>query len=355
MKRRWFKLWVLVFALLSLPYFLVVLVLVFERVRGQRALAAYNKQLLLSGETLDIAAHRGPRVPNAEDGLPEVLRLFSKLPKNSPMRSGSPKKMEMLSPALARPSFLLTQWVSIVGIDQTVTNDWGTMEIYLKANEATLAALRIALQKKGFNSTNDYSLGFGSGIGPLAQMKSLAPTFSTAACDALHQGEREQALDNIVAQLNTMRTIDNNRVAITEMVREAISTIGFATTWEALQVNGWNDSQLTSLQEAWEKVSHLTNMVQAIEGERAVATAYYGIYAKSNDKTYQSMSMTLGRDFGGSDDLSVNSMDGLFRKQIFTRVWRFSWLQQDEVRYFQGLDYLMRKTAAYSSVPDLEL
>lgn len=81
MKRRRFRLWIIVFALFSLPYFLVAFALVFERVRGHRAISAYKKQLLLRGESLDIAAHRGPRVPDADDGLPEVLRLFSSFPK----------------------------------------------------------------------------------------------------------------------------------------------------------------------------------------------------------------------------------------------------------------------------------
>src|SRR5205085_2616302 len=55
-----------------------------------------------------------------------------------------------------------------------------------------------------------------------------------------------------------------------QLVHIAYISIALNTTWEALQADGWSDSQLLELQRGWEKLRILEPCAQSLAMERAM-------------------------------------------------------------------------------------
>jgi hypothetical protein len=92
-------------------------------------------------------------------------------------------------------------------------------------------------------------------------------------CDALaclHDRQRDAALADIeaIAGLANLHREEFN-MAI-QMTRVAVAGAGFDLTWEALQLDGWNDGQLAALQRCWETQDFLSGLETAMQGERCV-------------------------------------------------------------------------------------
>src|SRR5436309_1921720 len=112
-------------------------------------------------------------------------------------------------------------------------------------------------------------------------------------------------------------------------------------TWAALQANNWTDKELKQIQEAWEQLEFATSMTRALEGEIVFAETTFVIMRKSNEET---ASFMFGlEEFFGKDESEqtawkkiVAAIPGgdevirFLKHQVYTRIWRFAWLDQDE-------------------------
>ncbi len=335
MLKRRLKLLLKILLLLAI---LLLAVLLFERWRGQISVARFKRGLAAKRETLDVQKLLAPPVDGADNGASEVIRLKTLLQGGNVIPTNYPPKMRLLSSGKAIAGFRENSW-----IDEKTTNTWEAVALDLAANQQTLEQLRVALAKPAFDFKLDHSHGFEMSFLHLPPAKSLSQWFGADLQNSLRNGKNQTALKDLLAALAIPRVLENDRILISELVRIAIASINLGTTWEALQVDVWTDEQLAQIQAAWEKTTFATNMVRSLRVERADGDTYYERFRKSNDETstymFQDWLQTL---IGDNDSLASHWWQHeFFRKQIYCRVWRFAWLDQDERFYLESMQQLL--------------
>jgi len=336
---------------------LVTAFLLIERWRGQIALANYKKELRAKGEKLSPQDFVKPF--KAEDnGAPVVYAAVEKLTNGIVLPYSYPPRMKLLESGRAVVGFREPEWVekdpfrdgdTIKGL---VTFHWAYLAADLQTNAAALAEIQAALRQSVLNNQLDFAAGTKMKFGRLAPVKQLTHWFGGATQLALHEGRNADALQYLVSQIHLPRLLAEDGIVISELVRIAIATIARTDTWEALQAEGWTDADLAAMQQAWAEQNFARNMSRSLEGERVYMAQCSQQLRASNEDTYEMMFGEYSVWFSGSD--SQNSgwwkwleehpyneeIMGALRKQIFCRLWRFSWSHQSELRTWQTMQEL---------------
>ena len=162
MRKRWLK--ILLFILL-VPFLLLCAFLLFERIRGQIALAHYKRELIAEGEKL-MFKELIPPTPEGENGTPEALQAIERLQKGSVLPNNAPPVMRVTPSGHAVVGFWEDEWVSDIGfrdgewVSGKVTNSWAQLARELRTNDSTLAEIRSALAKPVLINELDYTLGY---------------------------------------------------------------------------------------------------------------------------------------------------------------------------------------------------
>lgn len=343
----------LVLKILLLLLVLLFAVLLFERWRGQISVARFKRGLAANGETLDVQKLLATPVADADNGASEVIRLKTLLQGGNVIPTNYPPKMWLLSSGRAIAGFRESSWV-----DEKTTNTWEEVALDLAANKQTLEQLRVALAKPAFDFKLNHSRGFEMSLLHLSPVKSLSQWLGADSQNSLHNGDNQAALEDLLAALSIPRVLENDRILISELVRIAIASINLGTTWEALQVDVWTDEQLAQIQAAWERNTFATNMVRSLQVERADGDTYYERFRKSNDETSKYMFPDWLQTLIGDDDATASHwwQKEFFRKQVYCRVWRFTWLDQDERFYLESMQKLLEdhSTGAQKAAQSVE-
>jgi hypothetical protein len=326
MRKRWIRMPVYV-SLALLVAFLAFLL--FERVRGQISLAYYQHQLAAKGERLTWKALIPP-MPEGENGAPEIFATIQRLETGECLPQHVPPRMMPTPAGRAVVGFRETEWVE--GKD---TFRWEQLAPDLKANERTLAQIRVALEKPVLNNQLDYSQGFKIPFTHLAPAKSLASWFGPAGQLALHEGKNHEALGHVIALVRLPRLLAEDRLVISELVRISIGAMARVATWEALQATNWTEGDLAVLQKAWESQGFATAMVRSLEGERAYDDTAYELVRKSNKETIEALyglEDFFDRQPGTSSDSQPYSdkVMKFLKRQVYGRFWCFAWSHQDQ-------------------------
>ncbi len=123
----------------------------------------------------------------------------------------------------------------------------------------------------------------------------------------------------------------------------AIAAVAKTDTWEALQADGWTDDDLARVQQAWASQSFATSMVHGLEGEVVFGIVSFDALRKSNQQAAD-MLYAMEKFFPGDEsdrpvwEQALGSLPSgpavaeFLKKQVYCRVWRFAWLDQDERR-----------------------
>jgi len=318
--------------LLALVVFLFAFLL-FERVRGQISLARYKRELAAKGEKLTFR-ELIPPIPQGENAAPEVLEAIKHLQKGAVLPDRYPPKMKIMPSGRAVVGFREKEW-----IEDKVTNHWDQLAADLKTNEATLAQIRLALEKPVLNNKLDYSQGFKMRLEHLSPAKRLAMWLTAASQLALHENKPHEAVDNLVALIRLPRLLVEDRLVISEHVRIAIAAIARATTWEALQADGWTDEDLARIQQAWQGEDFMTAMARGLEGDRAFGQTTRAQLRHSNADVVEAL---FWQDYITWDDephrIWWHKPD---KKEVYCRIWRCAWLHQEERHYLEAMQHLL--------------
>ncbi len=264
---------------------LFVVVLLFERFRGQVSVARYKRQLAANGESLAVQRLIAPPVADAENGAAEILRLKPLFKEGKVLPTGYPPKMRLMTSGRALIGYREDSWV-----EEKITNTWTEVASDLATNRQVLSELCAALTKPGFDFKLDHSRGFEMKLIHLAPLRSYSQWLGVAVQNSLRSGEYPVALEELLAALRIPQALENDRLVISELVRIAITALNLGTTWEALRADGWTEDQLRQIQVAWEKSTFATNMIRALRVERADGDTYFERFRKSNDETYEALS-----------------------------------------------------------------
>jgi len=353
----------LVLGILLLPALLLALVLLFlvaERMRGKISLANYKKSLAAQGEKItaaEFAMHTDPK----QNGAALIAEAAEKI-KDTHASDHQPPCMRLTESGKAVAGFRAKEWT-----EDKKTYGWKEVREELDAETAALAEARAALEKPVFDNQLDYGVGANLLLPHLPHGKRLTQRFGVATQLALHNGSTSQATDQLVAQTRLLRTLENDRLLISELVRIAIGAIGRSYTWEALQADGWKDSDLARLSAAWKEPQFLEAMARAMEGERVYVDETYKIMRKSNEETVTVLYWMeeSGFNLGLGDEKETPWWNRLgpvapvfrfLRNEVYCRVWRFAWLDQNECRYMkqiQKIIELLRDAARHKSMEKL--
>jgi hypothetical protein len=320
--------------------------LVIERLRGQISLTQYKRKLTAQGEKLTPGDLRSA-LREGEDGAPAVFAAIQQLSNGVVLPNRPPPRMKLMPSGRAIACFREAHWVQ-----DKVTNHWDQLAADLKTNEAPLTAIRAALQRPVLNSELDLSQGVKLHFSHLAPAKSLTYWLGAGSQLALHEGKPHAARADLVAQIRLPRLLAEDRIAVSELVRIAMSAIARADTWEALQAEGWADEDLAALQKAWQEREFAATMARSFEGERIFCDVSYGMIRRSNEDAVAAL---FGlEEFLGADEASRPAWERLVRrlplgegiaeilkKQFYCRIWRFAWSHQAQRRGLEAMQRLI--------------
>ena len=348
MYKRWFKIGLLILLILVLlpPVFLLC-----EHLRGRISLAHYRHVLIAQGEKLT-AHDLTPLSPRGENGAPEIVEAKKELKEGMILPMHYPPRMKLTPAGHAIICFQEEEWV-----EDKVTYQWDQLAADLETNAATLGRIRVALEKPVMDNKLDLSLGPKMPILHLAPAKSLTYWFGAECQLALHEGRTREALGALLAQIRLPRLLAEDRIVISELVRIAIAAIARTDTWEALQADGWTEEDLARVQQAWASQSSAAGMTRALEGELVYGGNSFELMRKSNE---EAITLLYGLEaFMPVDDAerpvweqTLKNLPGgeavadFIKKQVYCRVWRFAWLDQDERRYLEFMQRLLAITRA---------
>ncbi len=135
--------------------------------------------------------------------------------------------------------------------------------------DAALAAVNSGPIAFNLNSRG----GFAMLLPHLATLKHLSQVFGARAVLNLHDGQREAAWTNLLAETRLATAWNPEPAQVSQMVRFALAGLAYNTTWQLLQSPGWSDAQLQRLQSEWETVDYLTGLPDTMAFKRASAAA----------------------------------------------------------------------------------
>ena len=335
---------------LLLKVFLSLLVLLFaflcfERLRGQLSLASYKRKLLDQGEKLTPQDFRSS-VADADNGAPAAIAAIGRLQPGLVLPHSYPPRMKMVRSGRAVVCFRENEWVEIgtfrneEWVNEKVTNRWDQVAADLSSNATVLAEIRAALAKPVLNNQLDLAEGNKMKFLHLSLAKALTQWQGAEIQLALHEGRTHDALEPLLAQIQLPRLLAEDPIVISELLRIAIAAIARVDTWEALQAEGWSDEDLAAMQKAWESQEFITNLARTLEGERVLCDVSFDSVRGSNQDAYDLLfgwQEMLARGFDpdtgkwNSPELPFNERMGRFlKKQIYCRIWRFTWSYQNQ-------------------------
>jgi hypothetical protein len=342
MRKRW---WLNPKALLLLGPaalgLLAVLFLVFEHVRGSVSLNRYKRELAARGVKLT-PKELMQMVSPEENGVPAITAARSRLRDGSVLPKYPPQRMKMLPSGKAVVGFRNSEWV-----DDKVTNRWDQLAQDLKANEAPLEGIRLALNRPVLNNLIDYNLwpDLSTSLFHLGPAKNLTYWYGSRIQLALHEGRSQDALPDLLAEARLPRLLAEDKLVISELVRIAVAAIGRVDVWESLQAQAWKDEDLAALHGAWASDDFIKGMDAALQGELVFGETEYAKMRESNAAAAEdlfSMANFLGSEgeVSGTEKTLRNLPGGeeivkYLQRNLYCPIWRFAWLDQNDRRYLE--------------------
>ncbi len=326
------------------PVFLVLVFPLLEHFRGHALLIRYKRHLLAKGFKLSAQDFKHSR-PQDENGAPEFFRAAQELQPGFVLPKAPPPRMQITPSGRAVVGFREEEW-----IEDKETNHWTQLLVDLETNQPALQRIRAALEMPVFDNQLDVSLGPNTKFAHLLPPKTLAQWFGAETQLALREGYNKKALENLVAESRLTRVLAEDHILISELVRIAIAAIARTGVWEALQADGWKDADLAKLAEAWQSITFAPNMTHSLEGELVfgiteydsmrtsnsnAVQAIYGLQNIFEDETERGRWEKILRELPGGEK-SAN----FIKEQVYCRLWRFAWLDQDELHYLKFMEAL---------------
>jgi len=228
--------------------------------------ARYRAELVRKGEKLDVSELLPPPVTPESNGAPALMVAVMKLPKGTTSEI-SPMGMKLIAPGRA-----VVGWrqPDLRAPASEETNTWEQLAQQCRDSAAALDEVHAALELPEFDFNVHYLQGFSALLPHLSSLKMVAQRLKTSTMLHLHEGNLELAFHDLQSLLELCRTLEHERLMISQLVHVAYVSIALNTTWEALQADGWSDSQLLELQRRWEKLRILEPCAQSLTMERAM-------------------------------------------------------------------------------------
>ena len=314
--------------LTSLLLWLLLLFIAVEHLRGTWALNRRLDGLKSRGEVLSVAALEPKRPSPGQNAAMDLISLSNRLETVMSNLDNTPPTLRLASPGHAIVAWRLKEWSR----DRKTTNDWSGVEEELGKSEELLDLIRDALEKPSYDSGFDYQRGFVHfQMAPIAALRRAAQLLCIAEISELSRGRTETAHQDLCALVKLVAVQRPEPLLVAQIVRQACAVYAFNATWQALQTNGWTDSQLASLKSAWEACDFVHDMASAMEMERALSVDFYEQIQNSDEKL--TLALNDREKMGEMTDGALGGFvtQGFVLKFIHVPVWRAAWADQGEL------------------------
>ncbi len=326
------------------------------RRHAKSVLLAHKAAILARGEKLAVGDLAPSLPPAALAAGSELYALAVSLQPGTVATKTPPAAMRFVLPGKARVG-----WREPFLRGDQATNAWEDLAAELERNQPVLDRIQRTLREPQIAQRLDYAQGFNVLLPHITKFKSVAQQLSWATALALHEGRLDAAASRLDALLALPEALRDEPLLISQLVRIAITGIAFNATWEALQADGWTDTQLAALQARWDSFEFLIPLSRSMSMERAMGLDFVDKLRKS-DTAYDQV--LAGASGGGSSWPSApaspgdvpNFVGGVVEQSLATTeqkipilLWRWRWSYHDEDALLRVYDSLLEFTGAMES------
>jgi len=152
-----------------------------------------------------------------------------------------------------------------------------------------------------------------------------AQWLAAATVADMRAGRAEEATQNLEALCALARMNRAELVLVSQMIRQAIASLGMAVTWELLQARRLDEQQLKQLAQAWDQLDLLATVESGLAGERAVQS-----------DSWQAMRFPA-RLAGPVPSIVA----GLFEDYVWAPAYRLSAMNDDLLFQIQGMQQML--------------
>jgi hypothetical protein len=178
----------------------------------------------------------------------------------------------------------------------------------------------------------------------LSLEKKAAQKLAARALYSLYSGDVDSAVKNIHAMLAFVNGTHEERTAISQLVRIAITQIAIAATWEFLQSPNLTDEQLAGLQTDWSQLEFIRSAENVLPVEREGGETNLAKWRSSNSELqhYFDLQKQVQEAMGNfNEEDSEESFWNKTKRKIKIFLWRYWWSYADELRSLKGYEALM--------------
>jgi hypothetical protein len=329
-------------AVLALGAGLIVAV---HHYRVKRATQKYRATLLAAGEKLSVKELLPPVIAGAANGadLFRKAQSFQQWVRRGVLDSNAPSAMPMQAPGQA-----WLRWEQSEILDLTrggkPTNSWADVDAELGRWVADLAVLDELAGKRTLDFQLDYFEGFDLLLPQLSSLRQATQVLGYATVAALHRGEVAAACGHLEAMLALARGSTHEYLAISQLVRFAISVITLSVMWEFIHHPEVTDAQLARVQQGFMELDFSFPVEHALEMERAISEMMLGDMRDSRaefDKVVGGMGRG-GRATAPPIGISEQVLQFAANRFVDTKeasleaAWRVVWSHQDQLAMLKG-------------------
>jgi len=322
----------LLLAGLAMAFFLFGLV--GHESQSRRALREYQAQLRAKGEKLTYAELTRFRSTNANSSLDALTNAVGRL-RSGLFYPGSLELRHNVRPGYARVLWLESSPGPAANSNHPrSTVSWEYFAAELETNKVALEEIRQALKAPAHDSgPHAGALDFPPSSIFIAS-RSAAQWLSGSVLHELHEGSRQGALQNLLAVASLARVNRDEYTLVSQMIRVAITRLGLATTWEALQASDWTETELGQLQSSWEAVDLPEALEKGFLGERAIGIELWSMVRKS--KNAQARSARSAMISHSSRSVTLTFED-LMNDCILVPAYRITSINDDELFHLRAM------------------
>jgi len=311
--------------------------LVVAHLGSKGPLEKYKAQLRASGEKLTVEELIPPRLQPEQNSAETLIRAGALSRYDDTFfNSNPPPAMHLVAPGKA-----MIGWAQPY-LHYDGSNTWEEAEAALQLSEPALELLRRTIEQPHFDFALDYKQGMTLIIPHLMTMRKSTQLLSAAALCDLHRHDSASAVTNTRAMLALIKGWKEDRLVISEMVRNLIAGFTYPVTWELFQSPDLSEEQLAAVQRDWAEIDFLQTTELAFQMERAYVSQNAAKLRTSNSP-FSSFTLHSGSgSSGGSgdwwDQLADRSQAAWRGTKLKTKetLWKVSLSYSDELRALKG-------------------
>jgi hypothetical protein len=219
------------------------------------------------------------------------------------------------------------------------TNTWEQLDAAIKQNEAALASLRELMKAPPSTMSRDVAKDWANNSQPnFISFRVAAQSLQAAAINDLHKRDLNHALENLVALQAFARLYDADPGLVNYMIRMAVVGLSVEVSWDALQADGWTQSQLANFQQACAAPDKLISQMPAtLEAERVGRTYELRWFRSHSYEVWISRNKEVYESFGSKPPVCDTApIVRCWRQYLFHPLWSFAWADQEELEYLKN-------------------